>query len=229
VFDATGNNFFWRWSTEGPRGPYTSYYWNVPNNSIKIKSTSDNIPGGEQGFIMFELDFYNCNHDTSDDVTMNSYIQMPVVSTTEYYAVNIYFEQYHRFCCANYSAEVGPKMYISNDSVNWARYDVNQASINATPVTNPSVYEVSVSNVAANQSTVYVRLHIKGETHYYWMVDDFVMYEPEPYDVRIMGYWIDYKDEKWANYFSGNDFTPHYKKDLQAHLFTTHTLHFKKL
>ena len=39
-------------------------------------------------------------------------------------------------------------MYISNDSVNWARYDVNQASINATPVTNPSVYEVSVSNVA---------------------------------------------------------------------------------
>ena len=213
VFDATGNNFFWRWSTEGPRGPYTSYYWNVPNNSIKIKSTSDNIPGGEQGFIMFELDFYNCNHDTSDDVTMNSYIQMPVVSTTEYYAVNIYFEQYHRFCCANYSAEVGPKMYISNDSVNWARYDVHQASINATPVTNPSVYEVSVSNVAANQSTVYVRLHIKGETHYYWMVDDFVMYEPEPYDVRIMGYWVDYRDGKWdESYFKDGSLRPGWKK-----------------
>ena len=37
VFDATGNNFFWRWSTEGPRGPYTSIPWNVPNDRIKIK------------------------------------------------------------------------------------------------------------------------------------------------------------------------------------------------
>ena len=100
VFDATGNNFSGAGQLKDHEVHILHTTGMFPNNSIKIKSTSDNIPGGEQGFIMFELDFYNCNHDTSDDVTMNSYIQMPVVSTTEYYAVNIYFEQYHRFCCA---------------------------------------------------------------------------------------------------------------------------------
>ncbi|HOG20511.1 MAG TPA: hypothetical protein PKW37_08735, partial [Salinivirgaceae bacterium] len=213
VFDNTGNNFFWRWSTEGPRGNYTSNPWYVPNNDVRIKSTSDNTPGGEKGFIIFELDFYNSSFGLEPyDHPMDSYIQFPPIDATENSAVNIRFEQYHRFCCSSYAPEVGPKLYISSDHINWAHYDLHQASINATPATNPSVYEVAISNFAANQSTIYVRLHIKGESHYYWMVDDFVMYEPVPYDARVINYWVDYKDEKWASYFSGGDFAPHYKK-----------------
>ncbi len=203
VFDATGNNFFWRWSTEGPRGPYTSSPWNVPNSRIIIKSTSDNTPGGEQGFIMFELDFYNTTSEGgSTDIAMDSYIQFPPIETTENNAVNVRFEQYHRFCCASYDIGIGPKLYISSDNTTWTEFDVEQASINATPVTNPSVYEMSVSSVAANQSAVYVRLHIKGLSHYHWMVDDFILYEPYSYDVRLIGYWVDYKKDKWANYFT---------------------------
>ncbi|HOG20837.1 MAG TPA: T9SS type A sorting domain-containing protein, partial [Salinivirgaceae bacterium] len=101
---------------------------------------------------------------------------------------------------------------ISNDSINWTRYDVHQASINSTPTTNPSVFEVTISNIVANQSTVYIRLQIKGESHYYWMVDDFKLYEPYPYDIRVMNYWIDYKEGKWENYFRNGEFIPYYKK-----------------
>ena len=210
VFDATGNNFFWRWSDEGPRGIYTSPgtdVWDVPNNSIKIKSTSDNTPGGEKGFIMFELDFYNTTSEgVATDVIMDSYIQFPVVDATENSAVCVYFEQHHRFCCVPYSAEVGPKLYVSNDNINWTRYDVEQAST-ASTTSNPSVYEMPISDAAANQPTVYIRLHIKGESHYYWMVDDFKLFQPYSHDVRLMGYWVDYKEGKLISYL-----TPSYNK-----------------
>jgi len=196
VFDYTGNNFFWRWSMEGPRGYYTSQgtgVWNVPNDKLKIKSTSDTQVDGEKGFLLFELDFYNTTSEgVATDIIMDSYIQFPVIDATENSAVCVYFEQYHRICCVPYSAEVGPKLYISSDNINWTRYDVEQAST-ASATSNPSVYEMSISDVVANQSTVYIRLHIKGESHYYWMVDDFKLYQPYSYDVRLMGYWVDYK------------------------------------
>jgi len=231
VFDATGNNFFWRWSTEGPRGPYTSSPWNVPNSRIRIKSTSDNTPGGEQGFIMFELDFYNTTSEGgSTDIAMDSYIQLPPIETTENSAVNVRFEQYHRFCCASYEAGVGPKLYISSDNTTWTEFDVEQASINATPATNPSVYEMAVSNVAANETTVYVRLHIKALSHYYWQVDDFVMYEPEPYDARIMGYWVDYRDGKWGeSYFEDGVLRPSWKKRFTGTPFYNPYYAFQKI
>jgi len=219
VFDYTGNNFFWRWSTKGPRGVYTSYndgspqWWTVPRESSKIRSTSD-THYTEKGFLMFELAFYNTTSDgdwSSNPIQHDSYIQLPPIETTENSAVNVHFEQFHRFCCTNYSAEVGPKLYVSNDNINWTRYDIDQAPINATPP-NPCVYEMSISSVAANQSTVYIRLQTKGDIAYFWMVDDFILYEPYPYDVRVIDYWIDYKEGKWGNYFKDGYFMPSYKK-----------------
>jgi len=235
VFDATGNNWFWRWSIEGPRGLYTSPgvgVWNVPNENAKIKSTSDNTPGGEKGFILFELDFYNTTSEgDGTDFAMDSYIQFPIIETTNNAAVNVRFEQTHRFCCSGYDVEVGPKLYISKDNSTWVRYDVEQASINATPATNPSVYEMAVSNVAANQSTVYVRLHIKALSHYYWMVDDFVLYEPENYDARVMDYWVDYRDGKWEEgYCTANgNFRPSYKKRFTGTPFYNAYFAFQKI
>jgi len=219
VFDATENNFFWRWTTLGPRGAYTSIndgsdqWWTVPRESSRIRSTSDKE--GDRGFMTFELAFFNTTSTggwPSAPIQHDSYIQLPPIETTENAAVNIRFEQYHRFCCASYSAQVGPKMYISNDNDNWVRYDVDQATVNSTPATNPSVYEMSISSVAANQSTVYVRIHIKAETAYFWQIDDIVVYEPYSYDIRVMNYWVDYNEGKWGNYFTGGNFTPSYQK-----------------
>jgi len=210
VFDATENNFFWRWSMKGPRGKYVSIndgtpqWWTVPNNNHMIKSTSDNTPGGKKGFMMLELAFYNTNSEgdwSSDPIQIDSYIQLPPIETTENAAINIRFEQYHRFCCSSYSPEAGPKIYVSNDNANWVRYDVDQASINATPP-NPSVCDVAISDGAANQSTIYIRIHSKAEVAYFWQIDDIVVYEPYSYDIRVMNYWVDYKDDKWANYFT---------------------------
>jgi len=218
VFDATGNNFLWRWSTLGPRGAYTSIndgsdqWWTVPRESSRIRSTSDKE--GDRGFMTFELAFFNTTSTggwPSAPIQHDSYIQLPPIETTENAAVNIRFEQYHRFCCSSYSPEAGPKIYVSNDNANWVRYDVDQAAVNATPP-NPSVCDVAISDCAANQSTIYIRIHSKAEVAYFWQIDDIVVYEPYSYDIRVVNYWVDYKEGKWGNYFNDDYFVSSYKK-----------------
>jgi hypothetical protein len=194
--DNTGNNFYWRWSTTGPRGYYTSGAGAnafIPRNLQKVNSTSDNW--GDKGFMLFEADFYNTTAEgqaVQPFVTMDSYIQTRVFETTENPSINLYFEQWHRFCCANYGIGVGPKVYVSNNGVDWIEYPVHKGPIDGTPPRNPSVVEINISPEAATQSTVYLRFHFKGMSHYHWSIDDVTVYEPVPYDLRLLNFWADY-------------------------------------
>jgi hypothetical protein len=208
--DNTGNNFFWRWSTTGPRGRYTSganAAAFIPNNLHRPNSTSQNDPQGEKGFMMLEPDFYNttsAGQPASPAISMDSYIQSRAIETTENPAVSIYFEQWHRFCCASYGATAGPKLYVSNNGTDWTQYAVHKAAVNATPKVNPSVVEMSISTVAAAQSTVYIRFHHIGQSHYHWSIDDVTVYEPVPYDTRVILYWADFGEERMSYYNHAN-------------------------
>ncbi len=209
VVDLTGNNFYWRWSVTGPRGRYTSGQGQnafIPNNNHKVKSTSDNS-GGDRGFMMLEADYYNTNSAgamVSPPVSMDSYVQYAVIDCSQNSAVNIYFEQWHRFCCASYNTGVGPKLYISNNGTDWTEIAVHQAGINQMPKTNPSIFEVPITSLAANQPTVTLRFHLKGESHYHWSFDDIIVYQPYPYDIRVKNYWVDYAEGKFAYYNNPN-------------------------
>jgi hypothetical protein len=197
--DNTGNNFYWRWSTTGPRGRYTGGQGSaafIPNNNHRIKSTSDNNwVTNEKGFIMLESDFYNTSlagQMIDPPVTMDTYIQTRALETTGHQAVSIYFEQWHRFCCASYSESAGPKLYVSNNGTEWVQYSVHKASVNATPRVNPSMVEMSISSIAANQTTVYLRFHHIGQSHYHWSIDDIYLYQPPQYNLMIAAYFADY-------------------------------------
>ncbi len=204
--DNTGNNFFWRWSVDGPRGRYTAGAGTaafVPNQNHRPKSTSDADPAGENGFMLLECDFYNTTSEgqmANPTISMDSYFQSRAIDATENPAVSIYFEQWHRFCCAGYATGIGPKLFVSNNGTDWTEYAVHKANINQTPKVNPSVVEMSISSVAANQSTVYLRFHHMGQSHYHWSVDDITVYEPVPYDTRVMNYWADFGEERMSYY-----------------------------
>lgn len=203
VYDATGNNFFWRWSTTGPRGRYTSNPWNTPNRRMVIKSSSDTDPEGEKGFMMMELDFFNTTSEGQDvepSVEMDSYVQTRAIETTGNPHIVLSFEQYHRFCCKQYDNDNGPKVFVSNDNINWTRYDVHSAAVNAFPKNNPSIKEIFISSVAGNQAQVYVRFHVKGMVAYFWIIDDVKLLVPQEFDVRLKGYWADYNEGQVLNY-----------------------------
>lgn len=199
AFDATGNGYYWRWSTTGPRGAYTSSPALEPNNNSIVKSTSDALPGGEKGFMQMEPDFYNTDSEGNPletETDMDSYIQTAAIDASANSAVSIYFEQWHRFCCSAYGVDAGPKLLVSSNNTDWTQYDVHSASVNATPKFNPGRVELSISAVAANQSTVYIRFHLKGMSSYFWSIDDITVFEPQPYDIRVGEYWLDYSQEQ---------------------------------
>jgi hypothetical protein len=192
VVDNTGNNFFWRWSTTGPRGRYTS----VNGAAYRIKSTSDRL-SGVRGFVMLESDHYNTTSEgamVNPPVVMDSYIQHGPIEILGYEAISIYFEQYHRFCCASYSATAGPKLLVSSDGENWVEFPVHKANINSTPVSNPAITELSLTSVLGGQSVAYLRFHHKGQSHYFWEIDDIYLFRPFDHDARILNYWVDYAE-----------------------------------
>jgi len=207
VMDIDGNNWFWRWANHGPRGPYVSVkntsipqWWTIPNDAHRIRSTSDTEEGGERGFMMIELDFYNSTSEgAGTSFPINSYVQLPIIEATENPAVNIRFEQYHRYCCYQYSATNGPKMLVSIDNVNWIQYDVHMASVGKVTA-NPSLYIASISDIAAYQSTIYIRFYTKGLEAYFWLIDDIMVYEPASYDINLKNYWVDYNSQKIGHY-----------------------------
>jgi len=211
VQDNTSNNFFWRWSLTGPRGRYTSPANGpdalvVPNNNHKVRSTSDNS-GGDKGFMLLEADFYNTDANgnmVNPSISMDTYLQTRAIDCSANTGVTLYFEQWHRFCCASYNNDNGPKVLVSADGNNWTKYDVHQANVNQTPKVNPSKVEFPITSVAANQPTVYIRFHLMGEAHYHWSIDDVKLYEPYTYDLRVQNYWVDYSETQFAYYTNPN-------------------------
>jgi hypothetical protein len=195
--DNTGNSFFWRWSTSGPRGRYTAGVGEaafIPNNSVKVNSTSDNVTA-EKGFIMLESDFYNTNQQgqaINPFIIMDSYIQFGPIDISGISSISIYFEQYHRFCCASFSENAGPKLRISHDNVNWTSYPVHSSGISSTPNHNPSIKEMSITAAAAGQNELFIRFHHVGQSHYHWSIDDITLYQPAPTDTRVFNFFVDY-------------------------------------
>ena len=196
VVDNTNNNFFWRWSTQGPRGAYTSpdELGIEPNETVMLKSTSDQNTT-QRGFMMLESDFYNTTQEgemVDPPVEMDSYIQYGPIDISGAQGVSVYFEQYHRLCCSPFAEGVGLKLYISPDAENWTEIAVHQSAVGATPQNNPSILEMSISSFVAGQSTLYFRFHKLQESHYFWMIDDIYIFEPPAYQTRVENYWIDY-------------------------------------
>jgi len=222
VVDNTGNNYFWRWSTTGARGRYTSPAEGadalvVPNNDARVKSHGD-AHGAEKGFLLLECDLFNTTPEgemMESPIDMDTYIQFGPIDLSSATYVCLYFEQYHRFCCNPYGANSGAKLLVSVDGNNWTQFSVEQASVNATPKVNPSIIDMSVSDIAAGQSTVYFRFHLMNESHYYWSIDDVYIFEPLQYNLRINNYWVDYyrqsEGQGYATKFSEPPFfNPYY-------------------
>lgn len=201
VYDNTGNNYFWHWTDRGPRGAYTSNPNQFNDNQFLQSESNTNNPD-EKGCMAMEIDFHNTNPEwaqVANAVDGDTYLQTPAIDCSGAVAVGIKFAQRHRLCCGNYDAVTGPIMLVSNNGTDFSySLNVNQASVNATPVTNPSIFDVSITPVAAGQSTVYIRFHLMGESAYYWMIDDITLYIPADYDARIKYHWADFGSEAIA-------------------------------
>ncbi len=202
LHDYTGQGYFWRWDTVGPRGTFTSpgsgddY---CQNPQVPLKSSS-----AENGFLMMEAGYYNTLPDCSNTMSnMDADAEFTIpIDFTNYDAVHVVFEQWSRYCCA-FTSESDAWLKISTDNgENWTAISVHDAPI-AEGTNNGHVSRYDVSALVAGESNVTFRIHLQGLSHYHWEIDDIRFVVPIDYDIALNDYWNQYIETYNPN---NNDF-----------------------
>ena len=159
LVDNNGLNYICYWSDDAVPGQTGTY---SGNNSIFESTTASD------GYIMISGDIYNMG--SGSFVDMDSYFIAGPINCDTSSSVMVKFEQYFRNCCS--SASTSLNLSISTDNINWTDYSViNGVAINAHSE-NPDVVTVNITQIAAGQSTVYLKWHKSGASHYFWAIDD---------------------------------------------------------
>jgi hypothetical protein len=178
VNDATGNNFNWIYSTDGPTGAYTG---NWPNPEPALQSTTSS-----DGFLMLPSDFYNTTSGgviVPTVVTMNATIQTTAINCSNYDGVILTFQQKFRYCCSESAAVF--KVFVSINGTTWTGYDVRHGYAANIFSADPDTVQINISAIAANQPTVYLKWQQAGISHYYWMIDDVALLVAKDNDIDI--------------------------------------------
>ncbi len=203
VHDNTNMDFNWHWSTQGPRGKWTAIDPLVPDNRYL---TDYNMPEGntiDNGFAMLESDFFNTTstgEGVSPERSMDTYIQFGPIdlskSVSPYFSLN----QLFRFCCWSY---IEAYVEISNDfnpsspnNGNWHKFSAkNLTRMGETTITEERHFQVDISEVAAGESSVYIRISQSKSSYYYWIIDDLKIAEGPVHDLEVENYDITYNTE----------------------------------
>lgn len=110
----------------------------------------------------------------------------------------------HNFRWNNWFTAKNPGLYIgvSNDGKTWKEFNVISSLPASTSVHTPIKEEINITEIAANQKTVYLRFSWRGIFSWFWMVDDIQLCEPLKKDIAITALTSHKSDN---NTFTGND------------------------
>jgi Secretion system C-terminal sorting domain len=217
--DSTGNDYYWGWSKHGPRGRYLS-----PNGGEALKEDlepsfreierlNENGASCNNGFMQIEMDYFNTNEYGEMDynyLQMNSYFQT-TVDLSAYQNVNITFKNYWRLCCAGFSDRKFIFAVSSDydpehpENTHWLEFNCwGLYGAISDPTHQFDISQYFNLNVFAGQNEVTLRWYIVDYSHYYWIIDDILLYEPTSVDLELIDantsfYYIDYADS-WRTY-----------------------------
>jgi hypothetical protein len=166
----------WVIGTNGPTGTFSAAM-------NAIASTS----GGN--FALFDSDALSISYTNTQDAILafnNS------IDCSLYQYVNINFESNYRKYADSIFVEV------SNDNVNWDRYEVHSDLSSNDGTSNPENVSVNITSTAGNQAAVWFRFRFEGVWDYAWMIDD-VSFSETPNNEIIFsdetfgGWWLGYQ------------------------------------
>lgn len=164
VYSEDPNDGPWVIGTEAPSGYYSE-------GMGAIESTS-----AANGFAMYDSDANGTTAGSQD----SKLIYHTSIDCSSYSKIAIQFESYYRMFNGNCYVEV------STDSVTWEQYQVHTDVETNGASANPTLVNVNITGVAANQATVYFRFRYIGEWDYAWMVDDVKFVEAPDHDLNLV-------------------------------------------
>lgn len=217
VYDAVGEDFYWIWSMEGPKGRYTS-----PNGApgvLKANQTPnqglvdaiDNLGGtGYNGFVMLNGDWYNTGEDgqlAANTIAMDSYIQVTEIDLTDAIGATLKFNQIYRWCCSGanqlsvfVASDYDASLPEDEQTPHWIELDARGllgTVNNYTSLIDRSI-QFDISAVAAGMDNVTLRFHKIGASHYVWIVDDIKIVEPNANDIVATRAWWYYAEAPYT-------------------------------
>ena len=169
-----GQNVFWSEDfSNGIPNNWTNYDVNNPLNSLEKWKWDDNpskfvffpqppfaAATASNGFAYFDSDDYNFLHDTQ--------LISSSIDCSNQSSVIIHFEnQYDYF--SNISQ---PTLEVSKDSINWSVNNLFVGHLRNHQRDHVQLIELDISNVAANEPTIYLRFRWIGQNEYIWRIDD---------------------------------------------------------
>jgi len=177
--DNTGNSYNWICTKDGPDGAYTQ-----PSEIIHSTTVSN-------GYMLLNGDAYNTSGGSmvSNPVNMDAYFQTPAIDCSGKSTVVLKFEQKFRYCCSSATTH---EVMVSNDGSTWTTFDVQEGIFANTATTDPDVVRINITPIAANQSTVYIRFYHQGASHYFYCIDDVLLYEATDHDLVLKKPFVDF-------------------------------------
>lgn len=177
IADLSDLGNYWMW-----RSPYDTLggccTWSGPSTNFKTPL---------DGYLVVPADEYNRRDGVGTSNAMNTYITTPVINCSQKTSVTVKFKQLFRLCCGTTVMQ----MLVTNDGgVHWAAYDC-QFGVGNNRVTDARYQNVeyNISDVAAGMANVQIKFSMSGNTHYYWMIDDFELSESYQNDLVLADYW----------------------------------------
>lgn len=170
----------WVYTVDGSYGNFNGNGGVAAGTPISSTTTSN-------GFLICDPD--SANHVTYGQPSgttyqyLSSYFITDAIDCSGHSSVILSFEQYYR-----YNNGVPMYVFVSNDSTNWVGYDVSGGLANNTASANPDIVNLNITNTAANQATVYLKIGWSARV-YFWQIDDMSLREADPYDVVNEDNW----------------------------------------
>lgn len=166
IFNGANNSNNWVWEDTPPGGQYTSV--------STINSTS-----AANGYLSLPSDYYNTPFPPGGPIVMDAGIESPAIVVSPSPAVVIQWQQSQRYCCSSGNELV---LEVSLDQASWTTFDAKFGRNPNTAEPNPSsapaeLAQINVTSILSMVDTFYLRFRSTGNSHYYWMIDDLLIFE----------------------------------------------------
>jgi hypothetical protein len=163
-----------------------NFGWMAPDslNSILVSEPPLRSTSAQNGYLVNFLAGYN--NDLDPRLTVNNSIQFPHFNCSQHATVVVRYETHFM--------NGGPGLQLlqvsADNGAHWASYNVgfgvqHKDRPNDLAPGVPAIYEANISDVAAGQPDVIIRLHWGETTLYFWVLDDFSLAEAYDNDMRL--------------------------------------------
>lgn len=187
VVNNNPNNFQWVWNNVYQNGQFS-------NATDVITSTT-----AGNGFMVLTGDFFNTPIPSTGAVAMDTYFESPNITVASPRASYwVAYQQALRYCCSGNNRLV---IQASDDNfLTFEEYDATNAiAVNAASGT--VINYVNISTAVGGASNFKIRFLSEGNSHYYWMIDDFAVIEGAANDLELREPYLEFNFDYAYNPF----------------------------